>query len=54
MNYSFLEYIVLIVAILIIGYIAVRIWAYGVFRSFFEAKKHNSNSKEGTKNGSSR
>ncbi|MDD5053486.1 MAG: hypothetical protein PHO27_12195 [Sulfuricurvum sp.] len=54
-GYSLFDYVVLIVSGLIIGYIAIRVWMYGVFRSYFEAKKqHNKKSKEETKNGSTK
>jgi hypothetical protein len=38
---EFFKLTILIIAGIFIAYIAVRIWSYGVFRSYFEAKKSN-------------
>lgn len=29
------------IAIIFVAYIAIRLWAYGIFRSYFDAKKQN-------------
>jgi len=33
--------IVGIIAVIFLAYITIRLWAYGIFRSYFDAKKQN-------------
>lgn len=35
-----IKIILAVIAGIFVAYIAVRIWAYGIFRSYFDAKKH--------------
>jgi hypothetical protein len=47
LDIDFPKTIALIIVIIFLGYIAIRIWTYGYFRSYFDAKKqHNINKKE--------
>lgn len=46
MNIEQLKMIFLIIAAIFIGYIVIRLWAYGIFRSYFDAKKINNKKKE--------
>ena len=34
-----IKYFLALLAIIFIGYVAVRLWSYGIFRSYFDAKK---------------
>jgi cytochrome bd-type quinol oxidase subunit 2 len=39
MEWSFLQYLTVIVAVLVVPYVLIRLWSYGIFRSYFQAKK---------------
>jgi len=34
-----LKIIAAVLAVIFLGYIVVRLWSYGIFRSYFDAKK---------------
>ena len=38
--------IAIVIAVIFLGYIAIRLWTYGYFRSYFEAKKQHNKKEE--------
>jgi hypothetical protein len=40
MTLEHLKIIFLVVVVIFVGYVVIRLWAYGIFRSYFDAKKN--------------
>ena len=46
MVFDFIKVVLLLFFILFFGYVAVRMWTYGYFRSYFDARKKEDEKKD--------
>lgn len=38
-EWGILQYVVAAFAVMVVSYVLIRLWSYGIFRSYFQAKK---------------